>query len=104
MQKPIDTTQRINQLLLRASKPLNTLGERKGVQREEEERVSMDKLLEEEEWSQMKGREGKGEKGKGEKGKGWIKGEEEVRGKETAGGRRREVIDEQTHLWANLIE
>lgn len=31
MQKPIDTTQRINQLLLRASKPLNTLGERKGV-------------------------------------------------------------------------
>lgn len=50
MQKPIDTTQRINQLLLRASKPLNTLGERKGVQREEEEeRVSMDKLLEEEE-------------------------------------------------------
>lgn len=108
MQKPIDTTQRINQLLLRASKPLNTLGERKGVQREEEEeeeeRVSMDKLLEEEEWSQMKGREGKGEKGKGEKGKGWIKGEEEVRGKETAGGTRREVIDEQTHLWANLIE
>lgn len=102
MQKPIDTTQRINQLLLRASKPLNTLGERKGVQREEEEeeeRVSMDKLLEEEEWSQMKGREGKGEKGKG-----WIKGEEEVRGKETAGGTRREVIDEQTHLWANLIE
>lgn len=99
MQKPIDTTQRINQLLLRASKPLNTLGERKGVQREEEERASMDKLLEEEEWSQMKGREGKGEKGKG-----WIKGEEEVRGKETAGGRRREVIDEQTHLWANLIE
>lgn len=51
MQKPIDTTQRINQLLLRASKPLNTLVERKGVQREEEEeeRVSMDKLLEEEE-------------------------------------------------------
>lgn len=49
MQKPIDTTQRINQLLLRASKPLNTLGERKGVQREEEERASMDKLLEEEE-------------------------------------------------------
>lgn len=50
MQKPIDTTQRINQLLLRASKPLNTLGERKGVQREEEEeeeRESMDKLLEE---------------------------------------------------------
>lgn len=37
MQKPIDTTQRINQLLLRASKPLNTLGERKGVQEEEEE-------------------------------------------------------------------
>ncbi len=31
MQKPIDTTKRINQLLLRASKPLNTLGERKGV-------------------------------------------------------------------------
>lgn len=31
MQKPIDTTQRINQLLLRASKLLNTLGERKGV-------------------------------------------------------------------------
>lgn len=28
MQKPIDTTQRINQLLLRASKYLNTLGER----------------------------------------------------------------------------
>lgn len=50
MQKPIDTTQRINQLLLRASKPLNTLGERKGVHGEEEEkRASMDKLLEEEE-------------------------------------------------------
>lgn len=31
MQKPIDTTKRINQLLLRASKPLNTLGERKRV-------------------------------------------------------------------------
>lgn len=31
MQKPVDTTQRINQLLLRASKPLNTLEERKGV-------------------------------------------------------------------------
>lgn len=103
MQKPIDTTQRINQLLLRASKPLNTLGERKGVHGEEEEeekRASMDKLLEEEEWSKMKGREGKRERGEG-----WIKGEEEeVRGKETAGGRRREVIDEQTHLWANLIE
>lgn len=56
MQKPIDTTQRINQLLLRASKPLNTLGERKGVHGEEEEEgASRDKLLGEEEGSQMTG-------------------------------------------------
>jgi len=56
MQKPIDTTQIINQLLLRASKPLNTLEERKGVhgegvEEEEEEGSSGDKLLVEEKGS-----------------------------------------------------
>lgn len=44
MQKPIDTTKGINQLLLRASKPLNTLGEREGVQ-DAREGCSIDKLL-----------------------------------------------------------
>lgn len=37
MQKPIDTTKRINQLLLRASKRLNTLGEKERECGEEEE-------------------------------------------------------------------
>ncbi len=60
MQKPIDTTKRLNQLLLRASKPLNTLGERKGVHegggggRRRREGSSRDKLLGEEERSRVK--------------------------------------------------
>lgn len=82
MQKPIDSTRRINQLLLRASKSFNTLGEREAAQG------------------------GQGWEDKQEKPTGGSSDDEIVwcgrglwRWMEPD-----EVIDEETHLWANLIE